>query len=276
MTGDDRPAPNARRSRDQRRGPSPLAAALSVLRSLLTVQEPGPFGAETVSHSLLDPPLERLDSEGPSALTELRPGLTRYMDQMAAVDPTSLTRTEALAYWINVYNAGALQLAAQASLAGESSVLGIPGGFREPVISAAGEVLGLDDIEHGKLRRFGDPRIHAALVCGSVSCPTLRGEPYRGEILDSQFDDQLRHFLAAGALQVDRQAGVVYLSRVFLWFGADFVRPHRMPSFLPARRSRILASLLPWIDEETAEWVVEAQPEAEFQRYDWGLACTVR
>lgn len=276
MTRESPHASNARRSRDPRRGPSPLAAALSVLRSLLTVQAPGPFGAETVPHSLLEPPLERLDSEGTSVLAELRPGLTRYLDRMAAVDPGSLTRAEALAYWINVYNAGALQLAAQASLAGESSVLGMPGGFREPVISVADEVLGLDDIEHGKLRRFGDPRIHATLVCGSVSCPTLRGEPYRGEVLDSQFDDQLRHFLAAGALQVDRQAGVVYLSRVFLWFGADFVRPHRMPSFLPAQRPRILASLFPWIDEETAEWVVQTQPEVKFQRYDWGLACTVR
>lgn len=253
-----------------------MAAALSVLRSLLTVQKPGSFGAETVSHSLLEQPLERLDSEGTTALADLRPGLTRYMDQMAGIDPNSLTRAEALAYWINVYNAGALQLAAQASLAGESSVLGVPGGFREPVISVAGEVLGLDDIEHGKLRRFGDPRIHAALVCGSVSCPTLRGEPYRAEDLDSQFDDQLRHFLASGALRIDRQEGIVHLSRVFLWFGADFVRPHRMPSFLPARRSRVLISLLPWVEKKTAEWVVRAQPEVEFQRYDWSLACTVR
>lgn len=276
MTQDSRPASDARRSRDHQRGPSPLAAALSVLRSLLTVQAPGPFGAETVSHSLLEPTLERLDSEGTSALAELRPGLTRYLDQMAAVDPGSLNRAEALAYWINVYNAGALQLAAQASMAGESSVLGMPGGFREPVISVTDEVLGLDDIEHGKLRRFRDPRIHAALVCGSVSCPTLRAKPYQGEVLDSQFDDQLRHFLAAGALQIDRQERVAYLSRVFLWFGADFVRPHRMPSFLPARRSRILASLLPWIDEETAEWAGQIQPEVQFQRYDWGLACTVK
>lgn len=276
MTRENPPAPSARRSRDHRRGPSPLAAAWSILRSLVTTQAPGPFGERTVSHSLLERPLERLDAEGTSVLTELRPGLTRYMDQMAAVDPGSLTRDEALAYWTNVYNAGALQLAAKALLAGESSVLGIPGGFREPVISVAGEVLGLDEIEHGKLRRFGDPRIHAALVCGSVSCPTLRGEPYRGEVLDNQFDDQLRHFLAAGALQIDRQEAVVYLSRVFLWFGADFVRPHRMPSFLPAGRSRILASLLRWIDEETAEWVVQTQPEVEFQGYDWGLACTVR
>ena len=46
----------------------------------------------------------------------------------------------------------------------------------------------LDDIEHGKVRRFGDPRIHSALVCGSVSCPTLRFEPYEGDRLDASAD----------------------------------------------------------------------------------------
>lgn len=133
----------------------------------------------------------------------------------------------------------------------------------------------IDDIEHAKLRRFGDPRIHAPLVCGSVSCPILRREPYTGPGLTDQLDEQLTYFLASGGSQVDRDQALVTLSRVFLWFGADFVGPRRMPTFLPACRSSILASLLPWLDAGIGEWVELTSPRIEFQRYDWGLRCVV-
>lgn len=178
--------------------PNPIPVGLSVFRSLVSVRRPGPFGAEAADHSPLSPALERLDREGPGVLSGLADELGSYLRSMERIDPDSLSRHEALAFWINLYNAGALILAGQAQRDGVESVLGVPGGFRQRFVVVAGEDLSLDDIEHGKLRRFGDPRIHAALVCGSVSCPTLRGEPYTGDRLDDQFDDQLRHFLAWG------------------------------------------------------------------------------
>lgn len=257
-------------------GPNPITVGLSVFRSLLSVRRPGPFGVETVDHSHLSPALEQLDREGPGVLSGLADELGSYLRSMERIDPDMLSRHEALAFWINLYNAGALILAGQAQRDGVESVLGVPGGFRQRFVQISGEDLSLDDIEHGKLRRFGDPRIHAALVCGSVSCPTLRGEPYTGDRLNDQFDDQLRHFLAAGALQTDSSRAVVYLSRVFLWFGADFVRPHRMPAFIPARKSQILGALTPWIDPSTRKWIETVEPGVEFQRYDWGLSCAVR
>lgn len=246
------------------------------MKSLFSIRRPGPFGTSTVDHSLFITPLSRLEKAGPDALSTLDDDLRAYLNEVTAQDPALLTRSQALAYWINVYNAGALLLAGQAQRAGVESVLGIPGGFSRKTLSVDRESLSLDDIEHGKLRRFRDPRIHAALVCGSVSCPTLRNEPYRGDFLDDQLNDQLRHFLAAGALAVDEGRGVVYLSRVFLWFGGDFTRPHRMPTLLPARRSSVITALRPWMDPRTARWLADADPTVEFQGYDWGLRCTVR
>jgi len=209
-------------------------------------------------------------------LSDLDGDLGLYLDHATGLSPGSLSRSEALAYWINLYNAGALRLAGQAQRADAESVLGMPGGFSRDMLRVDGERLSLDDIEHGELRRFGDPRIHAALVCGSVSCPTLRSEPYQGEGLGDQLDDQLRHFLAAGALERDDDRGVVYLSRVFLWFGGDFTRPHSMPTFLLARRSQVLTALRPWMEPGITRWVEETDPAVEYQRYDWGLSCTVR
>ena len=107
------------------------------------------------------------------------------------------------------------------------------------MIEVAGEKLSLIDIEHGKIRRFSDPRIHGALVCGSLSCPTLRPEPFVGSTLQEQLNDQMAQFLRLGGAVVDRDAGVLSLSRVFRWYGSDFVRPRIMPLLFPTRMHRV-------------------------------------
>jgi hypothetical protein len=255
--------------------PNPITVAWSMWRSLRTVRPPRPQGSEQVVHDALVDPLRELAALGPRALADIAAPVEAYVAHLETVDPDQLDRTEAIALWINLYNAGALLLAAEAIRNGEDSVLRLPGGFRRPFVAIAGEHLSLDAVEHAKLRRFGDPRIHGALVCGSVSCPTLRAEPYRGVDLSRQLDDQMRHLLSRGAASVDTQAQTVALSRVFLWYGSDFVRPHRMPSLLPVRRKRVLAALRPWLDPDLAAWIDRASPRTEFMDYDWGLACSV-
>jgi len=228
-----------------------------------------------VDHTALQPILETLHDMGVPALAGLRAALAEYRDAMAAVDPDSLTRGEALAFWLNLYNAGALEVAADAYERREASVLRLPGAFQRPWATVAGEDLSLDDIEHGKLRRLGDPRIHGALVCGSASCPTLRYEPYRGSDVEAQLDDQLRRFLSAGGAVADRTKNVLALSRVFLWYGGDFVRPHRMPTWLPSRPAGVTRALRPWFDDDLDLWLEDAAPKVAFQPYDWSLACKI-
>ncbi len=246
-----------------------------MFRSLRSVRAPNPSGGETQDHTGLDRPLRRLQVEGPSTLPSLEPDLRAYVDTLSLADPDLLSRHEALAFWLNLYNAGALLLAGEAVSQGEASVLLRAGGFRRPFVTIAGEALSLDAIEHAKLRRFQDARIHGALVCGSLSCPTLRAAPYRGDDIGNQLDDQMRSLLAGGALVIDRPAGLVLLSRIFLWFGSDFVRPHRMPSLLPTTRRTLLGSLRPWIAADTVDWIESTRHRVGFQQYDWGLACTV-
>jgi hypothetical protein len=218
--------------------------------------------------------LQALAKGGTPALAGVQADLDRYLAGVGAIDPDTLNRPEALAYWLNLYNAGALNLAARALAEGVESVLRVPGGFDARVFDIAGEQLSLDAIEHGKIRRFGDPRIHAALVCGSVSCPTLRYEPYRGDQIEHQLDDQMRRFLAGGGAQLEMDTRTVNLSRVFLWYGGDFTRPHRMPTWIPARPRTLVRALLPWLDEAAA-WVASGETSVGFQPYDWGLRCSV-
>ena len=249
--------------------------AWSISRSLLRTRRPAPAGSGTWQHDLLVEPLRRLEEQGLSSLDETDGSLRAYLDQASLAVPDELDRDEALAFWTNVYNAGALLLAAEARRRGDPTVLRVRGGFQRPVVTVQDESLSLDAIEHAKVRRFGDPRIHAGLVCGSISCPTLRPEPYEGSGLDESLDDQMRSMLAHGGAAADRGAGRLSLSRIFKWYGADFVRPQGMPTFLPVSGRSVAVAVTPWLDEEVADWVRESRPTVEFLPYDWGLACRV-
>ncbi len=249
--------------------PNPIKVAWGVAGALLTTRRPAPSGDGVVEHGLLAEGLQTLAEFGLSGVAEKAQLLDEYISKLGTVDPDSLSRSEALAYWLNLYNAGAIRLAVEVFLAGEESVLRVPGGFSGPMVQVGGEDLSLDAIEHGKIRRFGDPRIHGALVCGSVSCPTIRSAPYSGGRLDEELHEQMSRFLALGGAVAQGEDGVT-LSRVFLWLGADFVRPRRMPTFLPAKRKAVLVALQAWMPE-----ALRGERRVSFQTYDWGLHCAV-
>lgn len=255
--------------------PNYLRGAWSILNSLRS-RRPNPTGDETVDHSGFTPVLVRLKRKGLDGLGTSSGDLTDYIAHLEAIRPDALTHDESLGYWLNLYNAGALFLAAEAQIAGLSSILRTPGVFHTDRFNIDGEHLSLDDIEHGKIRRFGDPRIHGALVCGSVSCPTLRGEPFAGDSIDSQLDGQMRAFLQGGAIAMDADRRDLSLSKVFQLYGTDFVRPGSMPSFRPVRKTAIIQALRPWIADGVVK-LLEAGPfRISYQKYDWSLACAVR
>jgi hypothetical protein len=249
--------------------PNPIKVAWRIFRVTRSGRRPIPTGIGSVDHSQFSGVLEALAEGGLPALAARDRELSSYMAKMATVDPDTLSRDEAITFWLNLYNAGALRLSVRAWETGEESVLRVPGGFDHKIIEVSGEELSLDVIEHAKIRRFGDPRIHGALVCGSVSCPTLRSAPYTGENIDSELEEQMSHFLRHGGAVKEGVDGIK-LSRVFLWFGSDFARPHRMPTFLPGRKKAIISAVEPWLPEELA-----GRTKVSFQPYDWGLRCAI-
>lgn len=136
------------------------------------------------------------------------------------------SRNEQLAFWINAYNILAIDVVRRHYPV--DSIRSI-GGLLSPVWKQpAGEIDGhtytLDGIEKEILRPMREPRVHAAIVCASLSCPPLRREPYVGLRLDAQLDDNAQRWLAdprKGA-KIDRSARVLTLSRIFDWFSGDF------------------------------------------------------
>jgi hypothetical protein len=252
-----------------------VSAAWQVWRGT-HARRPDPAGSGSFDHRGFAPILDALAAGGIGGLAGLQTELDGYRRALSGVDPDQLSPDQALAFWINLYNAEALALTATAEESGLNTVLRSPGAFSKARTTIAGEALSLNQIEHGKIRRFRDPRIHSTLVCGTVSCPTLRFEPFDGSKVDGQLDDQMKVFLANGGAVPDTDRGTLSLSRVLQWYGADFVRPHAMPGWIPPRKTHLVEAINPWLDAAVTDWLADAGPKISFQRYDWGLGCSVR
>lgn len=197
-----------------------LVTALLMFPATGSAQEPG-----DVMHKTLDEVLKAHVSDGwvdyNGVAADRR--FADYVMDLERVDAQKLaTRDERLAFWINAYNA----LAIQGILRGSSpkSFFGKIGFFYNDKYRVGGAVTNLYDLEHEILRPLGEPRIHFAIVCASKSCPVLRAEAFVSDRLDSQLDDSARRFINDPARnRFDREKKLAHLSKIFDWFDKDFV-----------------------------------------------------
>ncbi len=133
---------------------------------------------------------------------------------------------EKLSFWINVYNIMAVKIISDHYPV--ESIKDI-GSWLNPVWDMIagvidGKAYSLNDIEHGILRRMGEPHIHAAIVCSSVSCPDLASESYKPDGINSQLDYQMERLLTneAKGFFVHQTEATIYISPIFKWFKKDF------------------------------------------------------
>ena len=142
----------------------------------------------------------------------------------AGSDKHSATQHQKTAFFINVYNALTLELITNNMPL--ESIKDIGGWFSSPwkidLFAYQGQLLNLNDIEHKILRKLGEPRIHFAINCASISCPVLRNEAYRAGQLDTQLQEQQWQFINSplGVQQVDGTGARV--SKIFDWFEEDW------------------------------------------------------
>lgn len=173
-------------------------------------------------------------------------------------------RASRLAFWVNVYNALAADVVVRhgplASIRDAGSLLRPV--WKREAGRVAGRAVSLDDVEHGILRPLGDPRIHAAIVCASTSCPALRREAYRAERVDAQLDEALGAFLASPEKGLRVEPGQVRLSPIFDWFAEDF-----------AAAGGPLAFARPYLGESVRSALdrLGPAPRIVWFEYDWSL-----
>ena len=127
-----------------------------------------------------------------------------------------------IAFWCNAYNANVLAKVLEARQRPDfRNVAMVEGFFDADTIAVAGQSMTLDDLGNEHVRPLGDPRIHAALVFGAMSCPPLRDEPYAADQLDRQLEEQCRRWV--NDLERNRvEDGRLALSKVFERYDRDF------------------------------------------------------
>ena len=133
-------------------------------------------------------------------------------------------RNEKLAFYINAYNILALKMVADhwptESIKDSGSLFRSV--WNKPAGMLGGEFVTLGEVEHEILRPMGEPRIHLAIVCASVSCPDLRTEPYMAKQLNEQLDDQTKQFLNNSGKGLIIEKKIIRISKIFDWFEEDF------------------------------------------------------
>jgi hypothetical protein len=253
---------------------STTAAATLVLAALVRPAAAGPLDTEPYAHVLerfvaADGMVRYADLAADSA------DLEDYLAGVAAVTSSeleALPEAERIAFWINAYNAITLKTIIQSYpiQAGglsalrypSSSIRQISGAWSNRDWTVAGRKMSLDDIEHETLRkRFDEPRIHMALVCAAKGCPPLRTEPYRGDRLDGQLDDQARRYLASPAgLRVEPGGRKVAVSAIFKWFDDDFDSAGGVRAFLTG-----------YAPDAARTALAERKTKITYLDYDWSL-----
>ena len=189
-----------------------------------------------------------------------------------------------LAFWLNAYNV--LLVKSVLDRPRTTDVLAERDFFFRTPRAVAGTRATLDALENVVLRRGAgpaalralgptslDPRLHAGLYCGAVSCPPLRRVAFTEANVDAELDAAMRAW--AGSERFARVAGeAVVFSSLLDWFGPDFDAPtgragDYLLRYVPAARpgyARLRAVLA---GRTAAE--IRAQRGVAFA-YGWALA----
>jgi hypothetical protein len=166
------------------------------------------------------------------AYGEVTPGdraqLERYVEALAGLPISRYARAEQMAYWINLYNALTVRLVlAHYPVASIRDIDISPGLFSDgpwgrQLVAIEGEPVSLDDIEHRILRPiWHDARIHYALNCAALGCPSLQPEPFLAEHLEEQLERAARAYVNHPRA-VTIADGELVVSSIYEWFKEDF------------------------------------------------------
>lgn len=189
--------------------------------------------------------------------------LNEYLNSVSRNHPNekNWSKDETLAYWINAYNAFTIQLILRhypvesiKDIAGIIPFVNSPWDMK--FIEIQGHEYDLNNIEHGIIRpNFNEPRIHFALVCAAVSCPSLRNEAYTGQKLNEQLDEQTRIFFNTLSKN-EISSNSIKLSKLLYWYEGDFAKNG--------------ISLTDYINKYT-DTTISSEAEISYMDYDWGL-----
>ena len=157
-----------------------------------------------------------------------RDRLELYITSLEAGEVATLNRNEQFALWANLYNAATVRVILDNYPVTSIRKINTSPGFFSvgpwgaKLVTVNGERLSLDDIEHRILRpTWKDPRIHYAVNCASVGCPSLPVKPFTGKTLEADLEEAARDYINSprGAVV---ENGTLRVSKIYDWYAEDF------------------------------------------------------
>ncbi len=146
----------------------------------------------------------------------------KILKQLLNFDPGTLqNREEEIAFWINAYNIGAIKMIIDhypVDSIRSTKINWLKNPWNKKILTIGNQTYSLGQIEHEILiGRYGDPMIHFAIVCASLSCPDLSPRVYEAPRLREQLERQVRQFLQNDkkGIQIRSDQGKVFFSRIF-------------------------------------------------------------
>lgn len=203
--------------------------------------------------------------------------LANYLEATSKVSQAEFNRwnkNEQLAFLINVYNAGTVDLILTKypnlkSIKDIGGVFGSP--WKQNFIPLLGKTRSLDDIEHNLIRgskRYNDPRIHFAVNCASIGCPALLDDAFTGKRLDSQMEQATAKFLADSSRN-SLKGNTLRVSPIFKWYKEDFASSWRGTNDLEGFLGRYGSSL--GLNKAQTADLKQGKISISYADYDWRL-----
>ncbi len=255
----------------------------------LEAEEAKPFDH---SHSIYDSLLKkyvkngRVDYKGFKASSEEFNAYLRNLGSVSESDYSKWSREEKLSFWINAYNAFTIKAiidnypinGSVLSFYPRNSIRQIDGVWDKLQFQAVGKTVTLEEIEHEILRKqFNEPRIHFAIACASLGCPDLRSETYKADIINEQLENAAIIFInnpQKGA-EINSATKAVKISKIFKWFGEDFIEGSENTELFNDRNAKdraVLNFVRNHVESQEERAFLESnQFKISYLNYNWSL-----
>ncbi len=198
-----------------------------------------------------------------------RAQLDAYLEDVANADVSGFSRNQKLAFYINAYNGYTLKLILDHP--GIASIRDLNNGnpWDAEHFPVAGESLTLNDMEHRRVRQWGDARIHAAVNCASRGCPPLGPDAFTASGLDVQLDRAARRWVSTNAYQWS--ASSLQVSEIFTWYDEDFVKWAETRELPTADHQDTVAFLQAYGADFSGHPTTARELSIDALPYDWSL-----
>ena len=195
--------------------------------------------------------------------------LNQYLKSLSSVsmkEYQTFSKQQKLAFLINAYNAYTIDVIFTRYPVKSIRDIGFlsMGPWRRENIKLLSKEMSLHQIEKDYLiDKFNAPRIHFAINCASVGCPSIQPFAFNHKELEKQFEVSAKDFvLNKSKNYYDSKEDKLKISKIFEWYAYDFDEKY-------GSVKKYLAPILAKNNKKLEKRILNAK--IEYLDYDWAL-----